>query len=682
MADVDFPVPVEVPWKLASTTQLLTPGGPDETTISLFFHEPAEESLVGADAEEKLVFVKVTASVSPCRLDSTDPELASAFLADNLPVLHLQLDLRVSPESGETGGIRPYFHAAQPLHRRFVETGVVGNNLVEGAADAQFFGKSGSHLYENVDTSSRTTTAGGGLSFSIPLTPISVGGSVQTTGTDVSSTRTVDQVVDTTTREASQERRELVSHTTRVENVLTLLSGKYVGTPYLRFSLFPRPLQLLSLDPADPNLWFGQLLRQRSSGIEGIQEFTAVLVVPRGMEFCVEAKLRRVCLLDDPPGPPDFGERFRADFVQLARMAEYIHDIYPIGTPLDDLDVDLVSQLTPAKDFRRPVLRQWAFRLGTQVIEALVLSPADIGGLVRGASVNYKHMLEVWLETLHDEYERELVRSPLERGAVLGEDRRLVTCFSDGETGLEVSSSSRSVRPLVPIDFGGRFDVEITDAVLARSTVRGRATQTVTRWNALERRMNDFLSNLDGLPEGPSPLEDRRVIDVVISRWAKLSPGDARNLALDVAAKKLGLGREQRDSLAAAGVTDLRGLARSLRAVPTVERFNDEVARVEQEVQTDDCDKSAKRLLDIVLPDPLELPMDSGGARALRRSIAGAIGGTTFEPAPRPDDPGEIGARRSTRGPASKKKTAAKKKAEKKAAKKPGKKKRPPKKDS
>jgi hypothetical protein len=57
-------------------------------------------------------------------------------------------------------------------------------------------------------------------------------------------------------RQASEERRELISHTTRVENIISLLSAKYVGTPHLSFSVSPQPLQQLSVDPSDPNLWF------------------------------------------------------------------------------------------------------------------------------------------------------------------------------------------------------------------------------------------------------------------------------------------------------------------------------------------------------------------------------------------------------------------------------------------
>ncbi len=634
MADEELAPPIEIPWKLASTTQVFEAGGPVETTISLFFHEPDEETLTDSEADDKLVYFKVTASVSPCRFEPTDSELASAFLAGNLPVLHLQLDLDVSPASGETGSIRPYFHGAQPLHRRFIETGVVGNDLVEGASDGQFFGKSGSQLYESVDSSSRTTSFGGGASFTIPFTSIGVGASAQTTGTDVSSTRNVDQMVDTTTREASQERRELVSHTTNVENVITLLTAKHLGTPYLRFSLFPRPLQLLSIDPSDPNLWFSQLLRQRSSGIEGIQEFTAVVVVPRDMDFCVNARLRRVCLLDDPPGPPNFNESFTPDFFQLARMARYIYDLFPKGTPLDELDIDLVSQLTPAKDFRRPVVRLWAFRLGSQVIEAIVASPGDAAGLAEAANVNYKHMLEVWLETLRAEYEQELRRSPLERGAVLGENRALNTCFAAGEDGsLSVSSSSRSVTPLVPIDLDFTVDAEIADLEVATS-VRSRALQTITRWNAIERRLNAFLTDLDDVPDGGSPLEAKRVASVLIARLAKIAPEDERNLPLDEAVKMLGLSADHKRRLGEAGARDLRGIAQALAAAPAIDLQNAETERFREEYAADKGNALTRRRPLIAPPDSIEFPLSESNVTDIRNAVAKALRGG-YKPPPR-----------------------------------------------
>ncbi len=625
MPDEELKLPLEIPWKLASTTQQLVPGGPDETTISLFFHEPDGDAVIGVPPGEKLVYLKITTSISPCSFGPVDSQLASAFLADSLPVLHVLLDLKVTPLSGETGGIRPYFHAAAPLHRRVVETGVVGQQVIEGESDGQFFGKSGSQLYESLKSTSGTRTAGGGFSLSIPGTGLSIGGSAQGSSTNVASERNVDQVVDTTTREASQERRELLSHITNVENVLTLLSAKFVGTPYLRFSLFPRPLQLLSVDPTDPNLWFGQLLRQRSSGIEGIQEYTAVVVVPEDEGFCVEAKLRRVCLLDDPPGPPNLDERLIPNLDQFARMLRYLYDRFPKGTPLDELDIDVIGDIKRQSDFRRPVVRLWVIRLGPQVVEAMVASTSKTAGLAEATSVNYKHMLEVWLEILRAAYEEELARSPLERGTVLGENRSLDTCFTIGDDDtFTVATSSASTTPLVPVDFDSILPEIVTDGQL--SSVRSRAVQTITRWNALEQKLNVFLSNLEGLPDDVARVDDPRIANVLIRRWGKLESGDARNIDMNAAAEILGLSTAHTTLLRKAGVTNLRGIALALSAAADIDLQNLEIDRFREEVGDGKDDKCVTLDREVVLPDPIEFSISGKDADAIRDAIAKGLG--------------------------------------------------------
>ncbi len=278
--------PIEIPWRLVATTQPLSVGEPAQTAMSLFFFEPQDAALVGGFPDDRLVFVKVTATVGPASFPAELSKLAASFLGEGIPCLHLLLDLKVRSSSGDPQGtIRPYFHAAAPLARRMVQTGVVGAEAYEGESDGVAIGKSGSQMDESLRSHSNTLSASGSVGFSIG--PFGASGSVRNTTTDVASDRSVSQVVDTTTRQASDERRELVSHTTRVENIISLLSAKYVGTPHLSFSLSPQPLQQLSVDPSDPNLWFQQLLARRSSGIEGIQEFTAVIVVPKGTDFCI-----------------------------------------------------------------------------------------------------------------------------------------------------------------------------------------------------------------------------------------------------------------------------------------------------------------------------------------------------------------------------------------------------------
>ena len=77
------------------------------------------------------------------------------------------LDLKVRKKSGEIGTIRPYFHAAAPLNRRMLQTGVVGNDTFEGEASSQFMGKSGSQLHESLNSESRTNSASASAGFSI-----------------------------------------------------------------------------------------------------------------------------------------------------------------------------------------------------------------------------------------------------------------------------------------------------------------------------------------------------------------------------------------------------------------------------------------------------------------------------------------------------------------------------------
>lgn len=211
-------------------------------------------------------------------------------------------------------------------------------------------------------------------------------------------------------------------------------------------------MQLLSVDPGDPNLWFSQLLQRRSSGIEGLQEYTAVVLVPRDQDFCVDARLRRVCVLDDPPGPLTFVPFF---LQHLGRLLNYVDRGYPVGTPLEELDVDLFGLLPPPiEDFVRPVVAGWIVNIA--LVQADVVSPSRTPGVVKTAGifgVNFKHLLELWLETQRDEYERDAARSPLERGVLLGEDRVLDICFTLAEgSAPKVSSSTSSVTPLFLID--------------------------------------------------------------------------------------------------------------------------------------------------------------------------------------------------------------------------------------
>ena len=588
MAEPEAPLPpIEIPWKLASTTQPLAAGEPAQTAMSLFFFEPDDASLTGAFPDDRLVFVKITASVSPASFPAELSKVAASFLGEGNPCMHLLLDLKVRPNlDGQPPAdtIRPYFHAAAPLNRRMLQTGVIGAEAYEGESDGVAIGKSGSQMAESLRSHSSTTSASASAGLSVG--PVSLGGSVRNTTTDVASDRAVSQVVDTTTRQASDERRELLSHTTRVENIISLLSTKYVGTPHLSFSLSPQPLQQLSIDPSDPNLWFQQLLARRSSGIEGIQEFTAVIVVPKSLDFCINARLRRVCLLDSSPGPLNYEERFNGTLLQFARMVNYLNRTFPPGTPLEELDIDIIGGLTSGT-FKRPVVELWGLRLVESLVVASVVSPGASAGAAQRGSANYKHMLEVWLDTLRDEYERESARSPLERGVLFGENRFLDTCFGsspDVDGALVVSGSNATVSPLFRVPLNqGLFDIGGVRTLSAAQTTstRTRARETITRWNAIEKQVTSLLGNAgSGVRETPLVANDPKVLGVFVDAIRKLPAGDVRNVGFKEAAELLQLDGPQAKLLQAAGASNLADIATVLQTAPDVERQNAEVMRL------------------------------------------------------------------------------------------------------
>jgi hypothetical protein len=614
MADPTLPLPLEVPWTLASTTQPLVAGDPDQTSISLFFFEPNDANLTSDFPDQRLIFLKFTVSVSPATIPGLPPVTA---LGEGVPCLHLLLDLRIRKKSGELGTIRPYFHAAAPMHRSIVQTGVVGVDTFEGESDEQSIGRSGSQMRESSSTHARTTSAS--LNAGIGIGPLSIGGSASTTSTDVSGQRAVSQQIDTTQRDASQERRELISHMSKVENVLTLLNAKYVGTPFLSFSLSPPPLQLLSVDPGNPNLWFSQLLSRRSSGIEGVQEYTAIVLVPKGEDFCVNARLRRVCVLDVPPGPLVF-EPFNFNR-HLGPVLVYLDRVYPVGTPLEELDVDLTGSLPNPQSFPRPIVDVWVVSgAGYMIADIASPPPGPNPGNVSRTNLAYKHLFEIWLEVQRDDYERAVARSPIERGLLLGETRTLDTCFAFLENALTVSGSTTSVSPLTRfivdpplVDLGGVS----SDASAITGSVKDRAYEAFTRWNLLDGRLSTLLSNRRTFPQRKLSFGDAALVDLTFERWARMLTADPQNLPIDDAAKALGLSDAQRKLLKAAGATDLRTLGQMVRATPEIERYNERLAELRPLYKAEKV-KAA-------LPDAVTVRLSTRDVDSLRKTIA-----TTF----------------------------------------------------
>ena len=650
MANGELPIPLEIPWRLASTTQELKAGDPEDASISLFFYQPILESLATDYPDENLIYLKFVVSCSP--IADPDPafsDLAKSFLEGGLPVWLLLLELKLTPVPEKYGGIRPYFHAASPLHRSMIQSGIVGHEVFEGEAEGVSIGKSGSQMHENVSSKTKTTGSQSGASaaFVFPL-PGTASTSSMSSTTAVDSDRNVDQFVESTARDASTERRELLSHTTRVDNILTLLTARHLGSPYLRFALWPRPLYPLSVAPADPSTWYSELLHRRSSGIEGIQEFTAVVVVPKGSGFCVQACMRRVSILDDPPVPPDLSALgLNITVADRIQIDEYLRKTYPVGTAFDDLDVDLV----PEKNFPtdksdklvRAAVREWLLGGDQKAMFGVGLDPLNQGPfgafLGQGFHRIYKTYVELRLEMLRANYEQELARSPLERGAGQIRNTGLTTCFGFGADGrFNVANFNELGCLQFPTLFDParvldhRQDVSAAGAS-ASQPERSKYTRTVMKWNELEQQLARQLPRLATIRDANVEPGYPKIVQIFLNRWEKLSSDDPRNVPLTAVVSMFGLTDHQKRSLISAGAEDLRGLARAVNAAPRIERLN---ARMKEFSSTlaNELPRNPRGSLSgkkkgksAPLPrlEPMKFPLSASDAVEIRKSIAQAL---------------------------------------------------------
>lgn len=638
-------VPVDVPWRLLSRRGLDSPQDP--TSIATFVYVPLLPELETTYPGERLIYLKFCVSVFPFYLDM--PRTAPLAVLDQAfaPVWRMILDVEITTRRGETPpGLKPYFLSAAPTRRALVETGVVGDYFTEGESDEVAIGRSGSHLIEGFHSTTKTRKFGiggalGGLAGG--LLPIGGGLSYSRGSTSISGGREVTEQIDTTNRHASEERKELLSHMTNVNNVLTLLNGSLLGTNRLHFSLWPQPLRPLSIDPNDENLWYAELLKRRSSGIEGMQDFYAIAVIPRSEGFCLRENLRRVSVLEpplpDPPVQPSvLFDTFNFNLNDFVRVFAYLSGKYPEGTPLEELDVSLEDRLVPDPTAVPPfpgthiraalqawydavdavwvpnplpplpspgigdiLLPEWASR--AQAVLANLPAAVKIDTVPRpvvsdwtfsnslppspsmfrlqaltnppSVPVPYKWVQDVWLEAAQYDYEAELAKSPLERGTILVDDRRVDICAAVDEDGAigdvtttVPSTPGTGVMPPLPV----RPLKRPWDVTTARDP-RTKGRSIVSAWTTAEAQLASRLSGTSATAAVPFSFQVPRILELFLRRAARLDAADERNLPLAALGRQFRLSAAQVEQIKASGIANLSSLSSALLAASELERL-------------------------------------------------------------------------------------------------------------
>jgi hypothetical protein len=470
------------------------------------------------------------------------------------------------------------------MRREMVESGVVGAEAFSGKSSGVSVGKSFSTMHENFTSTSTTESSGWSIGFL----------SGESTESTLSGSRDLARTVDVTNRNAAEERRDLLSHMTSVNNILTLLTTHHIGSPYLRFSLWPTPLRPLTIDPADPNIWYRELLHRRSSGIEGLQDFYAVAVVPNDRRICIEARLRRVCVVQPLPPrlflPVPLLEPLERSVLEdrRVRMLEYLNRRYPAGTLLEDeLDTEIDTG-----ELKRAVALLW--NVGS--LDWLLASwPQPVFVIARGLLLvdsnwitvprwfEYKTPDEVWLETQRAEFERKLLESPLESGAVVSSTLTLIRCWGDS--------------PLEVIDTVTRDPGRLEDwrwrsegpswslpgeSPSARSAAYRRAVFT---WNALEDELTQYVLSSNKTSSTPFSPDHPTITKLILESMSRLNSDHRVNHPIELAEKLFGFSKTRIAQLRKKGIVDFRGLAQTLLDLPAVERYNKqaEISRAQLE---------------------------------------------------------------------------------------------------
>ena len=614
-------LPIEIPWQQIGSSEELKKGSYDFTntqtsSVSIFSYVPKSAYIEENYPDEDLVYFKISVSLSPVVPRSTNgldnrATLAARLMDSSYPIRVAVLDLNIRPRTFPISRVqtKPYFISAAPLRREIIESGVIGNDIFESGSSALSIGKSGTQMHESfastVDTQTSKTSVGGGIAGIIPPIGFALGGSYSntSTNTDISGVRETKEVIDTTQRDASQERRELTSHMTSVTNILSLLTTKHVGTPFLKFTMRPRPVRQMSIDPRDPNNWYSELMRKRSSGLEGIQEFYCAALIPKNRNgFCINAQLRKVWVIDPPIALPKFEINYYnfPSTIYENDLLSYLRNKYPVGTPIADVDVDLygysqgqgaeLSESNPTENLSSPrygaIVADWqigvfpSYSSNITEVHAKVGFPLiDLGGMAWSEFRFYKLGAEVYRDMEIDRYYSELFKSPLERGSAVSDYIRLSACRQISDNGklkmpVSILQKPKPVSPgLIKHGLPGLFPQSShTNNNYLSKNPKAQIKGAIHRWNQVQEHFASSVSSSDPSEEESFRFDNPQLLGLMIKQMEQLDDNHPANESIRKLMPRLKLTKSHLNILNKLNVKNLRGLAQVITKAEQIEQ--------------------------------------------------------------------------------------------------------------
>jgi hypothetical protein len=281
MPDPIFPVVNSINWKLIDTTESMMDRGfcddesplPWQSSIALYAFEPAQEDVQESLCSERLIYLKVTTSITgylPGADDNLEVfgEIAEVAGSEYLACYGALVNISVFPPLSSTDDLSTYPRIVdfEPKQRDLIETKTETGEVLVGSATSVQLDKSASQTFGRETGLSHT-----GKYTSPQLAAGQFEASHTISGKWTNSAQEGYQVnVD-----GSKDRQERFSHETTINQLYNLLTGYHAGTNRATFLMLARPHVL---QPTDRRT-FVQGLRQ----IEGMQDFFVVVRRPQSM---------------------------------------------------------------------------------------------------------------------------------------------------------------------------------------------------------------------------------------------------------------------------------------------------------------------------------------------------------------------------------------------------------------
>lgn len=311
-------LPIDIPWKrLAYSVDMVdtfmdVPLPPKwRSSIAVFYHEVPEEETRDNYPDRRIVFIKVTASITGFsadrllglrRLPSSEVEysyntgdegwwrsVACQGFSPYFPCYGAIMQISVYPHNTDIEGLPIYSEIIandQPMPPVDLPPGVKAAVLVKTPYIMDFEPKRREVFESRADTdgflAGSTSKLNTGKSHTNTHS-VSAQVSAGFAGVEASlGYQYTNQDVTYTNKEWAREKRESFSHTTNLNQIYSLFDGYHLGTNRAMFVMQPRPHMVNT----DFNLIDG--IRK----LEGIQDIFLVVSIPKSNKgFCVQARL-------------------------------------------------------------------------------------------------------------------------------------------------------------------------------------------------------------------------------------------------------------------------------------------------------------------------------------------------------------------------------------------------------